>query len=92
MVGPNRPIDTNKYFVICSNVLGGCVGTTGPNDINPKTNKIYGPDFPTITIRDMVRVQKILIDELEYQSSYQLLVDLWVQCKFYNGQLHILNL
>ena len=64
MVCPNRPIDTNKYFVICSNVLGGCVGTTGPNDINPKTNKIYGPDFPTITIRDMVRVQKILIDEL----------------------------
>ena len=64
MVGPNRPIDTNKYFVICSNVLGGCVGTTGPNDINPETNKIYGPDFPTITIRDMVKVQKILVDEL----------------------------
>ena len=64
MVGPNRPIDTNKYFVICSNVLGGCVGTTGPNDINPETSKIYGLDFPTITIRDMVKVQKILIDEL----------------------------
>ena len=65
MVGPDRPIDTNKYFVICSNVLGGCVGTTGPNDINPETSKIYGLDFPTITIRDMVRVQKILIDELK---------------------------
>ncbi len=65
MVGPNKPIDTNKYFVICSNVLGGCVGTTGPNDINPETSKIYGLDFPTITIRDMVKVQKILIDELE---------------------------
>ena len=64
MVGPNRPIDTNKYFVICSNVLGGCVGTTGPNDINPETSKIYGLDFPAITIRDMVKVQKILIDEL----------------------------
>ena len=64
MVGPNKPIDTNKYFVICSNVLGGCVGTTGPNDINPETSKIYGLDFPTITIRDMVKVQKILIDEL----------------------------
>ena len=64
MVGPDKPIDTNKYFVICSNVLGGCVGTTGPNDINPKTSKIYGLDFPTITIRDMVKVQKILIDEL----------------------------
>jgi homoserine O-acetyltransferase len=64
MVGPNKPIDTNKYFVICSNVLGGCVGTTGPNDINPETSKIYGLDFPTITIRDMAKVQKILIEEL----------------------------
>src|SRR5210317_1787289 len=64
MVGPNKPIDTNKYFVICSNVLGGCVGSTGPNDINPETSKIYGLDFPTITIRDMVKVQKILIEEL----------------------------
>ena len=64
MIGPDKPIDTNKYFVICSNVLGGCVGTTGPNDINPDTSKIYGLDFPTITIRDMVRVQKILVDEL----------------------------
>ena len=65
MIGPNKPIDTNKYFVICTNVLGGCVGTTGPNDINPETSKIYGLDFPTITIRDMVKAQKILIDELE---------------------------
>ena len=48
MVGPNKPIDTNKYFVICSNVLGGCVGTTGPNDINPETSKIYGLDFPQL--------------------------------------------
>ena len=64
MIGPDKPIDTNKYFVICSNVLGGCVGTTGPNDTNPDTSKIYGLDFPTITIRDMVRVQKILVDEL----------------------------
>ena len=64
MIGPDKPIDTNKYFVICSNVLGGCVVTTGPNDTNPDTSKIYGLDFPTITIRDMVRVQKILVDEL----------------------------
>tara|TARA_B100000965_G_C19564082_1_gene745968 strand:- start:640 stop:1770 length:1131 start_codon:yes stop_codon:yes gene_type:complete len=68
MVGPNKPIDTNKYFVICSNVLGGCVGTTGPNDINPETSNIYGLDFPTITIRDMVKVQKILIDELKIKK------------------------
>ena len=68
MVGPGKPIDTDKYFVICSNVLGGCVGTTGPNDINPENSKIYGLDFPTITIRDMVKVQKILIDELKIQK------------------------
>ena len=53
MIGPDKPIDTNKYFVICSNVLGGCVGTTGPNDTNPDTSKIYGLDFPTITIREI---------------------------------------
>ena len=68
MVGPNKPIDTNKYFIICSNVLGGCVGTTGPNDVNPDTSKIYGMDFPTVTIRDMVKVQKILIDELKIEK------------------------
>ena len=68
MIGPGKTVDTEKYFVICSNVLGGCVGTTGPNDINSKTNKIYGIDFPTITIQDMVKVQKILIDELKIEK------------------------
>ena len=68
MIGPGKTVDTKKYFVICSNVLGGCVGTTGPNEINPKTNKIYGIDFPTITIQDMVKVQKILIDELKIEK------------------------
>jgi len=68
MIGPGKTIDTEKYFVICSNVLGGCVGTTGPNEISPKTNKIYGIDFPTITIQDMVKVQKILIDELKIEK------------------------
>ncbi len=64
MVGPGKPIDTNKYFVVCSNVLGSCRGTTGPNSINPKTNDYYGADFPVITIKDMVLLQKILIDSL----------------------------
>ena len=73
MIGPNKPIDTNKHFVICSNVLGGCVGTTGPNDISPQTRKIYGSDFPTITIRDMVRVQKILIDELKISKLHSVI-------------------
>ena len=68
MVGPGKPIDTNKFFVVCSNVLGGCRGTTGPNSKNPKTNNYYGADFPVITIKDMVLLQKILIDSLDIKQ------------------------
>jgi len=64
-VGPGKAIDTNKYFVVCANVLGGCQGTTGPASINPGTGQPYGPDFPFITIADIVRVHNALLDHLE---------------------------
>ncbi len=64
MVGPGKGIDTEKYFVICSNILGGCMGTTGPSSTNPSTGRPYGLDFPLVTIGDMVDAQKVLVDHL----------------------------
>lgn len=63
-VGPGKTIDTNQFYVICSNVLGGCSGSTGPASINPKTGKPYATNFPPVTIRDMVAAQVKLIDHL----------------------------
>jgi homoserine O-acetyltransferase/O-succinyltransferase len=65
MVGPGKAFDTNRFFVLCSNVLGGCQGSTGPSSINPDTNTPYGLDFPIITIADMVRAQRELIRHLK---------------------------
>jgi homoserine O-acetyltransferase len=70
MVGPNRPIDTNRYFVIASNVVGGCMGTTGPASLNPATGRPYGLDLPVVTIKDMVRAQAMLIDHLGIDTLF----------------------
>lgn len=69
-VGKKKAIDTDKYFVICSNVLGGCSGTTGPSSKKPNSNLSYSTDFPTFTIKDIVKVQKILIDHLGIDKLY----------------------
>lgn len=68
MIGPGKGFDTNKYFVICSNCLGSCQGSTGPSSIDPKTGRPYGLSFPVITIEDMVTAQKHLIDHLKIDS------------------------
>ncbi len=70
MVGPGKPIDTDRYFVISSNVIGGCMGSTGPASTNPATGRPYGLDFPVVTIRDMVRAQAMLIDHLGIDTLF----------------------
>lgn len=73
LVGAGKPIDTDKYFVICANVLGGCLGSTGPASQNPATGKIYGLDFPVITVFDMVRAQARLIDNFKIDKLFSVI-------------------
>ncbi len=70
MIGPGKPIDIERFFVICANVVGGCTGTTGPASTNPATGKPWGLSFPVVTIRDMVRAQAALIDSLGIETLF----------------------
>jgi homoserine O-acetyltransferase len=70
MVGPGKPIDTERYFIICPNVVGGCMGTTGPSSANPKTGQPWGLEHPVVTIRDMVRAQAMLLDHLGIDTVF----------------------
>ena len=67
---PGQPIDTERYFVICANVVGGCLGSSGPSSTNPQTGKPWGLEFPVITIRDMVRAQAMLLDHLGIEKLF----------------------
>lgn len=73
MVGPGKPVDTNRYFVICSNILGSCGGSSGPCSINPTTDKPYGCSFPMVTIKDMVKAQRELIKHLGIKKIMSLI-------------------
>ncbi len=70
LIGPGKAVDTNKFFVLCANVLGGCQGSTGPSSLDPRTGRPYGITFPAVTIRDMVRSQKLWLDSLGITSLY----------------------
>ncbi|MGH6912882.1 MAG: alpha/beta fold hydrolase, partial [Geminicoccales bacterium] len=70
MIGPAKPLDTDRYLVVCPNVLGGCMGTTGPVEIDPATGQPWGLGFPVITIGDMVRVQALLLDHLGIERLF----------------------
>lgn len=70
IVGPGKPLDTDRYFIICINVLGGCMGSSGPRDNNPETDEPWGLDFPVITIGDMVRAQALLLDHLGIEKLF----------------------
>ena len=87
-VGPGKAIDTDKYFVICANVIGGCMGSWGPKEVNKKTNEPYGLSFPVITIRDIVRAQETLLDYLGVENFSVLRAAQWVECKHFNFVQH----
>ncbi len=89
MVGPGRPFDTDRFFVICANVVGGCMGTTGPASLNPAAGEPYGLDFPVVTIGDMVRAQAMLIDSLGIDSLFCWPAVRWAACRCCNGRRSI---
>ena len=87
LIGPGKAVDTNKFFVLCINCLGGCQGSTGPSSTDPRTGRPFGIAFPFVTIRDMVRAQKLLCDHLGLASLYAITGDRWAACRCSSGPL-----
>ena len=73
LIGPGRPIDTDRYFILCVNVIGGCMGSTGPQHVNPDTGKVYGLDFPVVTIKDMVNAAFRVVDHLGIDQLFSVI-------------------
>ncbi|MGA7117987.1 MAG: alpha/beta fold hydrolase, partial [Hyphomicrobium sp.] len=73
LVGPGKPVDTNRFYVICANILGGCMGSTGPASQNPATGRPYGVEFPVITVGDMVNAQARLLDHLGIEQLFSVI-------------------
>ncbi|MET4699556.1 homoserine O-acetyltransferase [Constrictibacter sp. MBR-5] len=73
LIGPGRPIDTDRYFILCVNVIGGCMGSTGPQHVNPETGKVYGLDFPVVTIKDMVNAAFRVVDHLGIDQLFSVI-------------------
>src|SRR6266550_55395 len=70
MIGPGKAFDTDRHFVVCSNLIGSCRGSTGPNSTNPRTGRPYGGDFPVVTVGDMVRAQRAFLRELGIERVF----------------------
>jgi len=85
MIGPGKAFDTDKYFVICSNVLGGCTGSTGPSSINPRTQKPYALEFPLVSVNDMVNCQTLLVDHLGIDKLLCVAGVPWAACRCWPG-------
>ena len=83
LIGPGKAIDTNKFYVVCPNNIGGCHGSTGPTSINQETGQIYGPDFPMITVKDWVKCSSFVIrPSWEIKNGMQLLEAVWGNASF----------
>ena len=86
LLGTGRVLDPTRDFIVCSNILGSCYGTTGPTSIDPRTSKPYGPTFPEITIRDLVHLQRLLMDALGIESLRLVIGGSLGGCRFWNGR------